>query len=176
MHMEGGQRLSPAEYRHHWLTGLRKFRDEAHIVLPIQQLPTLTDLEQAFRGVSPGKAVGLDDIPPELCHHQPISMARCSNAIMLNAALIGQEAFDHKGGKLAIAWKQKEDVLDCHTPHTGHYLFQVMWGKQCAGLSNRSTISCTMPICKGNRWEEDPRCQWPSLSILAVHIFAGNNA
>ena len=111
----GGQRVSFETYRKHWLQGLRKFRDEAQILLPVQQLPTLTDLEQAFRRVSPGKAIGLDGIPPELCHHQPVPMARCTYAIMLKTALFGQEAFDHKGGKLAIAWKQKGDFRNCCT-------------------------------------------------------------
>ena len=34
---------------------------------------------------------------------------------MLKAALYGQEASEHKGGKLAIAWKHRGDVRDCHT-------------------------------------------------------------
>ena len=169
MHMEGGQQLSRAEYRHQWLAGLRKFGDEAHIVLPIQQLPTLTDLEQAFRRFSPGKAVGLDDIPPELCHHQPISMARCSYA---KAALFGQEAFDHKAGKLAIAWKQKGDVRDC-LPYTQiiicfkspvhralrqkyNFLYNAYLQRQQVG--GRPKMPVAIPL------------------HLAVHIFAGNNA
>eukprot|EP00435_Cladocopium_sp_Y103_P041926 s1460_g11.t1 len=60
-------------------------------------------------------ALGLDAIPPELCHYCPASMAKLTYAILMKAVLFGQEAIAHKGGKLAVAWKQKGDVRDCQT-------------------------------------------------------------
>ena len=113
--MEGGQLLSMYQYRQHWIEGLSHFRAVDALDIPIQSLPTLTELEMAFRRVTPGKAVGLDQIPPELCHHCPVPLAQACYSIMLKVALYGQEAVEHKGGQLAIAWKQKGDVRDCHS-------------------------------------------------------------
>ena len=44
--------------------------------VPLEALPTLTDLESAFRRVRAGKAMGTDGIPPELCKGFPVLMAR----------------------------------------------------------------------------------------------------
>ena len=40
-------------------------------------------------------------------------MARIAYAIMMKTCLYGQEAVEHKGGRLAIAWKNKGDPADC---------------------------------------------------------------
>ena len=111
--MEGGTRMSHAEYQEHWRQGLSQFMQEAQIQLEVDAIPTLTELENAFRRVSPGKAVGLDAIPPELCHHCPTSMAKKCYTILMKAALFGQESTIHKGGLMAVAWKHRGDVRDC---------------------------------------------------------------
>ena len=113
--MEGGQQMSVQQYRQHWIAGLKSFNEVPEMDLAIQNLPTLTELEMAFRRVMPGKAVGLDSIPPELCRHCPVLLAKACYSLMLKVALFGQEAMEHKGGQLAIAWKQKGDVRDCHS-------------------------------------------------------------
>eukprot|EP00435_Cladocopium_sp_Y103_P032292 s1431_g8.t1 len=113
--MEGGTRLSHAEYRSHWRAGLSDFLARACTDVQVQDLPSLFDLEIAFRRVPSGKALGLDGIPPELCHYCPAHMAKVTYAVVMKAVLFGQEAMEHKGGKLAVAWKQKGDVRDCHT-------------------------------------------------------------
>ena len=115
MDMEGGRRMDYHQYRQHWLEGLQQFGNVDAFVLSIQDLPTLTELENAFRRVQPGKAIGLDRVPPELCSACPVLMARHCYSMMMKVALFGQEAMEHKGGKLAIAWKQRGDVRDCHT-------------------------------------------------------------
>ena len=74
--MEGGQRLDHQQYREQWIEGLRQFRDDASLDLSVQEMPTLTELEAAFRRVQPGKAVGLDHVPPEICHYCPVLLAR----------------------------------------------------------------------------------------------------
>ena len=111
--MEGGRRMSIEEYQGHWRQGLSHFAQEAQIQMSIAELPTLTALENAFRRVSPGKAVGMDAIPPELCHFCPSSMAKKCYTIMMKAALFGQESTAHKGGQMAVAWKHRGDVRDC---------------------------------------------------------------
>ena len=100
-------------YKEHWRQGLSQFIKEASINLQVTDIPTLTELEHAFRRVRPGKAVGLDDIPPGLCHHCPASMAKWCYTIMMKAALFGQESSAHKGGQMAVAWKHRGDVRDC---------------------------------------------------------------
>eukprot|EP00435_Cladocopium_sp_Y103_P009245 s1408_g2.t1 len=113
--MEGGMRMSHEEYRNHWRAGLSAFMDRASANVQVQELPSLFDLEVAFRRVPSGKALGLDEIPPELCHHCPAQLAKATYAVLMKAVLFGQEAMEHTGGKLAVAWKQKGDVRDCHT-------------------------------------------------------------
>jgi hypothetical protein len=113
--MEGGQRMTHQEARQRWIDNLQGFLEENDIQLPVQEMPTLCELEVAFRRVSIGKAIGIDEVPPELCHLCPVQLAKICYPLLLKAALFGQEAHEHKGGKLAIAWKKRGDVRDCHT-------------------------------------------------------------
>jgi len=113
--MEGGQRMTHQEARQRWIDNLQGFLEETDIQLPVQEMPTLCELEVAFRRVSIGKAIGIDEVPPELCHFCPVQLAKICYPLLLKAALFGQEAHEHKGGKLAIAWKKRGDVRDCHT-------------------------------------------------------------
>ena len=112
-HMESGQRLTHAEFRQTWLGNLAKFLQIDTLHVPIHELPSLVDLENAFRRVSIGKAVGMDGIPPELCRFKARDLARLSYSILLKTCLFGQEAIEHKGGRLAIAWKHKGDPTEC---------------------------------------------------------------
>eukprot|EP00435_Cladocopium_sp_Y103_P013547 s2046_g3.t1 len=73
--MEGGVRLTPGEHRSQWIDNLR--RHQCHVLgLEVQDLPSLTDLENAFRRVHPGKATGPDDVDALICHADPAIMAR----------------------------------------------------------------------------------------------------
>lgn len=47
-------------------TGLQQLQASDLSELSLQDLPKLTDLEAAMRRVTPGKAVGDDDVPPEV--------------------------------------------------------------------------------------------------------------
>ena len=134
--MEGGQRMPVEAYMEHWRHGLSQFATEEPIQLKVTDIPTLTELENAFRRVSPGKAVGMDAIPPELCHHCPSNMAKWCYAIMMKAALFGQESSTHKGGQMAIAWKHRGDVRDCTShrsllisSHVGKTIHRALWQK-----------------------------------------------
>eukprot|EP00438_Fugacium_kawagutii_P010157 Skav235745 [mRNA] locus=scaffold1612:161426:167122:- [translate_table: standard] len=71
------------------------------------ELPSLTHLEDAFRRVKPGKAVGLDLLPPELCHHHAPELARLCYPLMMKIMYFGQEPLGWKGGRLIPAWKGK---------------------------------------------------------------------
>lgn len=61
-HMEGGHRLTHEEFRRTWLTNLAKLLNIETLHVRIHELPSLVELETAFRRVSVGKAVGMDGI------------------------------------------------------------------------------------------------------------------
>lgn len=110
--MEGGQRLTNAAYRQIWLTNLQKFC--AHeFDLTVESIPSLCDLERAYSQVTTGKAMGLDSIPPEACRKNVKSMARATYSQLLKLVLHGQEAMQHKGGRLTAAYKGKGLSTEC---------------------------------------------------------------
>ena len=104
--MEGGERMAVSEQRRHWLANLRELR-ESHLSLDVADLPSLTDLEAAFRQVKTGKTTGPDRIPAEICNTQPALMAKFTYPILLKILLHGQEPLEHKGGRLIPLWKGK---------------------------------------------------------------------
>eukprot|EP00435_Cladocopium_sp_Y103_P050732 s1235_g15.t1 len=110
--MEGGVRMSPGQLRAIWLQNLAEFTCD-QVTIPASEVPTLTDLEHAFRRVRPGKAVGTDHIPPELCHFHPQMMARAGFTQVLKLLAHGHEALQHKGGLLVAAWKKKASQSEC---------------------------------------------------------------
>ena len=104
--MEGGERMSVEEQRRFWLANLQELR-MSHCSLEVADLPSLTDLEAAFRQVKTGKATGPDRIPAEICNKQPAIMAKFTYPILLKIILHGQEPLEHKGGRLIPLWKGK---------------------------------------------------------------------
>lgn len=66
----------------------------------------------------PGKAIGHDMIPPEVCKHNAVDLARLSYAQLLKLALHGQEAIVHKGGKLVSTHKSKGPQDECGSYHS----------------------------------------------------------
>ena len=170
--MEGGTRMSDQEYRSHWRKGLQHFLQTEAIAIPLQDMPTLCELEVAFRRVQTGKAIGMDQVPPELCRYCPVQLARLCYPILLKAAIHGQEAAEHKGGKLAIAWKNRGDVRDCHThrsllvsSHIGktihralrqksHYLYDAFMQKQQLGGKQKMPVSIPLHMTRAFlRWK-----------------------
>lgn len=103
--MEGGERLAPEEQRTKWVDGLQCMMQEV-VDMDITVCPNLVEVEQAFRRVKAGKAIGLDGIPPELCHGCPKEAARLSYTQMMKLVCHGQEDLLHKGGSLAVAFKR----------------------------------------------------------------------
>ena len=137
--MEGGTRMDADQLRAQWLYNLGTFIPDKLCLQP-EDLPTLVDLEQAYRCVKPGKAIGADDIPPELCHAQPALLARLTFTQMLKLTAHGQESLLHKGGQLVSAWKRKGPQSDCSSYRS--LLISSHIGKTIhrAVRSNQSTI------------------------------------
>eukprot|EP00435_Cladocopium_sp_Y103_P052083 s55_g16.t1 len=113
--MEGGSLISESDYRQKWMQNLTHFRDTGALTLPLTEVPSLVDLEAAFRRVAVGKAIGADGVPPEICRYRATALARMTYPMLLKSFLYGQEAIAHKGGRLAVAWKHRGDVRECST-------------------------------------------------------------
>ena len=69
-HMEGGARVSTEQYRALWLANLGRIRNAEPFCLNITEVPSLVELETAYRLASVGKAIGEDGMPPELCRYK----------------------------------------------------------------------------------------------------------
>ena len=134
--MEGGDRMPMADLRTHWRNNLRQFQQEDFDMV-LQDLPTLCDLERAFARAQPGKAIGHDHLPPEICKSNAVSLARLSYTQMMKLAIHGHEALTHKGGKLVQAHKGKGPTDRCSSyrsllisSHQGKILHRALRQKQ----------------------------------------------
>ena len=89
-----------------WLDDLASFRASS-LDLTLADLPSLCELECAYRRVKPGKATGPDGIDALLCHLSPADFAKKTYSLMLKTLTHGQESLLHKGGRLHPLWKGK---------------------------------------------------------------------
>ena len=105
-------RLDAAQQRQEWISNLASFRSDS-IELQLSDLPSLCDLEAAYRRVSPGKATGPDGVEAALCHAAPAAFARKTYALLLKTYVHGQECLLHKGGRLHPLWKGKGAKDSC---------------------------------------------------------------
>ena len=110
--MEGGQRLSESQQRQEWVSNLADLSTET-IDYALPDLPSLCDLEAAYRRVSPGKATGPDGVQAGLCHAAPAAFARKTYSLLLKTYTHGHECLLHKGGRLHPLWKGKGPKDQC---------------------------------------------------------------
>lgn len=118
--MEGGHRASEDEQWTTWRQHLVHFL-QSDICIPVEEVPTLCELEVACRRTAAGKASGLDELPSEVCKFCPRAVAVHSYSLLLKTCAHGQEALSHKGGILLPIWKGKNksnvprsDRFSCH--------------------------------------------------------------
>ena len=89
---------------------------DRHLVLSnveIKDIPTLTELERQIRAARPSKAMGFDQIPPEILHYSPQKLARIVWPLFFKQSLLGSECLQHKGGRLVSAYKRRGDIRQC---------------------------------------------------------------
>lgn len=110
--MEGGSRQTQDQLRDEWIAALAK-EEQPGFELTADSLPTLVDLELAFRKVACGKAIGPDDVPGEVCHYAPAACARTTFSALWKLELFGHEALCYKGGLLVQAYKGKGATTQC---------------------------------------------------------------
>lgn len=104
--MEGGQRIDATHQRSLWIDNLKSFQATS-LHLDIDDIPSLVELEMAYRHVHPHKATGPDRIDASLCAKHPAMFARKTYSQLLKLYAHGQESLLHKGGRLQPIWKQK---------------------------------------------------------------------
>ena len=134
--MEGGNRQTMQDLHHDWVCALQSEPQEA-FDLHTSQLPTLTDLELAFRRVAKGKATGPDHVPGELCHLAPEHCAQVNYAALWKMLLFGHEALQYTGGLLVQAYKGSGEKTQCASypsllisSHIGKALHRAMRSSQ----------------------------------------------
>ena len=76
-------------YREIWRQNLAKFLASDSFSIAITELPSLAELETAYRRVPFGKAAGNDGIPPEVCHVKARDLARLTYAILIKVFVYG---------------------------------------------------------------------------------------
>ena len=104
--MEGGQRVDTPLQRSLWIDNLKSFRATS-LQLQIEDVPSLVELEMAYRHVKPHKATGPDRIDASMCAKHPAIFARKTYSQLIKLFAHGQECLLHKGGRLQPIWKQK---------------------------------------------------------------------
>ena len=110
--MEGGVRMDRVQQREIWRSNLASL--QLHdFQIDAKEIPSLLDLEGAFRRVNPNKATGPDKIHPAFCKAKPQLLARATFNQLLKLTVHGQEALAHKGGMLCPIWKSKGPKDEC---------------------------------------------------------------
>ena len=105
-----GVRMSWDQLAQVWCQSQESFRQHELSLGPLD-VPSLTDLESAFRRVKKGKAMGMDEVPPEICKACPALLAKQCYSTLLMMVIHGQESLQHKGGFLTPAYKGKGSPL-----------------------------------------------------------------
>lgn len=83
------------------------------VVPELHQVPTLLDIEGAFRANKYGKASYHDDVPSDLCHRYPQVLARSYHHLALKQSLCVREPITYKGGVLVHAFKGRGSAAVC---------------------------------------------------------------
>lgn len=98
MTMEGGERIEAERQRKLWIENLAHLATDT-LDVDIAEVPTLVELQAAFRRVKKGKASGPDLLPSELFHCFPVATARHCYSVLLKTARVyytkGEPLFPH---------------------------------------------------------------------------------
>ena len=110
--LEDGVHVEPAQL----LQDCDRIQRARPTILPdFHELPTLLELEHAFRANSRGKACFFDGVPTELAHSFPQYLADYFFPLMVKQALLIAEPVTFKGGILIHAFKGKGDMGSCES-------------------------------------------------------------
>ncbi|CAE7691238.1 unnamed protein product [Symbiodinium sp. CCMP2592] len=104
--IEGGQSRTPTALVAACISQ-QQTRDIEDLVLSAEDVPTLSELEAAFRSTQLHRAFGVDAIPAEALHAAPGMAARAFFGVMLKSFMRIEEPIHWKGGSLYSVWKGK---------------------------------------------------------------------
>ena len=183
--MEGGVRMPWSDLISTWQSNLKAFQQQ-QVTLGPDDLPSLTDLEIAFRRVKKGKAMGQDSIPPELCKACPTILAKQYYSVLMKLVVHGQESLCHKGGILVPAFKGKGSSLDptsyrslLISSHMGKVLHRAVRQHQaqlyetflCAQqLGGRRKVPVTLGLHEARAYLRSHQRQGMSVALLMVDL------
>ena len=164
--MEGGTRLTEQQQRDLWRKGLADAM-AMETDISLSEVPTLFDLECAYRHVRTDKATGHDNIPGELCHYFPTPVAAATYGQLLHLFFHGQEAIIHKGRKLVTSYKKgRRDCCESYrslliSSHVGKSLHRTLRQTQCSlyasymqtqqlGGRKRTPVGFALHMCRSS--------------------------
>jgi len=113
--LEGGKLVTTQEL---WDEAMQRLRELPPPPEDICEVPSLLEVERHLQHAAMGKALGCDLLPGELMKMAAPWMARAIWPIVLKTALWADEALQHKGGRLIVAYKGKGDHASC-SQHRG---------------------------------------------------------
>ena len=93
----------------HFMQSVRRL--DSSLEVQLGDLPSLFQLEQAFRAISEGKATGYDPLPSEFFHKAAAPLAFLYHDLFLKEYLWQSEPIQNKGGPMAIIPKQLQPTL-----------------------------------------------------------------
>ena len=108
--MEGGYQVTTQDL---WDAACNKKCPVPDMPADFRALPSIYELEHFFKQSKPGKARGHDELPGELLRHGAHRLAGCLWPLLTKLGVWCAEPLQWKGGKLAMAYKQKGQVDQC---------------------------------------------------------------
>ena len=109
--MEDGVEMTQDEL----LLSCVKQQSERHLPCPtLNEVPSLLELENAFRANQYGKAVHHDGVPSDLCHRFAPHLARAFHHLALKQWICIQEPITYKGGVLIHVYKGRGSTDCCN--------------------------------------------------------------
>lgn len=108
--MEGGYQVTIQDL---WDAACNKKCPVPDMPADFRALPSIYELEHFFKQSKPGKARGHDELPGELLRHGAHRLAGCLWPLLTKLGVWCAEPLQWKGGKLAMAYKQKGQVDQC---------------------------------------------------------------
>ena len=126
-------------------------RASAHPVHTLQDVPTLRELEDAFRRVKPNKAAGLDNLRSDLCGLAPAALAEKFFSLLAKLTLNYSEPIQMKGGVLVAAFKSG-------SPYNIEPHWQVIEKDSEAKTDWAIFHHCPFPACLSQGWRQCISC------------------
>ena len=108
--IEGGHRVHPQGLLQ--MCAVEEIQQNRCQLRTWNEIPSLYELENAFRKCRPHKAAGTDQIVPEICRRAAKWFARWTYPLFAKMVTYRAEPIAHKGGVLHSVWKRRGPMND----------------------------------------------------------------